>query len=628
MKRKSVANTTPSKKKKGLSQEETKIIETGIGDYEKCARAYFNNVIKNAGCIKFEGHGTIQPIKKNKMYSSDTKSVTTFEDLQKAGKIKKLKLRDNYVSNMFECVFSNDGKLNRDIIQEGAIVRIWSVGARELNNETHSTVTIDYKDRRVSFGSSYSQTSIVLLNNKKVGYKHIINSPEEELVKKVLYNANSKKVENIRLVAMGYLTEKHIQNLNELLVKNATDFSLYTEPSNDAIFVQSSSDKLFYPITSTNTYSTNLFYNRLKLYGVLDKNELKIKELDEPGKKSKKNMQSINCAEFMILLFSGIVCINSSHKFVSLSQIVTASGPPSLIPNVAYKCVADNNYTLSEPSMFDYKIGKSLLCNYIGLPKFISMIVFTALYFGASATLVLPLSYTPYGWTDFISNAVVTTALSTALAALTSIKLYTNIGGTSQLKFGFDNKKIKIKEKLVSLFGVEDTNMFIDMANRNMFIDIANRKGTSDTDTEDTSTTMEEDTSTAGTMEEDTSTAGTMEEDTSTAGTMEDTMAGLENKFSSFGFKKQSRRRSRRRSRRQSRRHSSKKQSRRRSRRHSSKKQSRRHSSKKQSRRQSRRQSSKKQSRRHSSKRQSRRQSSKKQSKKQSRRQSRRQSRI
>ena len=293
MKRKSVANSKPSKKKqKGLSHEETKIIETGIGDYEKCARAYFNNVLKNVGCIKFEGQGTRQPIEKNKMYSSDTKSVKTLEDLQKVGKIKKLKLRDNYVSNMFECVFSSDGKLNRDIIQEGAIVRIWSVGARELNNETHSTVTIDYKDRRVSFGSSYSQTSIVLLNNKKVGYKHIINSPEEELVKKVLYNANSKKVENIRLVAMGYLTEKHIQNLNELLVKNATDFSLYTEPSNDTIFVQSSSDKLFYPITSTNTYSTNLFYNRLKLYGVLNKNELKIKELVGTARKSKKNRKS------------------------------------------------------------------------------------------------------------------------------------------------------------------------------------------------------------------------------------------------------------------------------------------------------------------------------------------------
>jgi hypothetical protein len=578
MKRKSLANSKPSKKKhKGLSQEETKIIETGIGDYDKCARTYIDNVLKNLGSIKYKGQGAEKPNKTSKIYNQTTQKLINLEEFHKGHVFKNgLKVKNDYISNMFESVFSNGGKhLNTDVIKVGAIVRIWSIGSKQFNEEAHSTATIDYQNRRVSFGTSYDSGTSVLLNDKKVGYSHIINSPEEELVKKILYNAKSTNpVSNMVLVAMGYLTEKHIQDLKELLIKNSNRFSI-CEPKDD-IFIQSSSDSsLFYPILSTQKTSTNLFYNRTKLFGVIKKNELILKD-DIPNsapKKSKKNMKSINCAEFMKLLFTGIVCINSSHKFVSLSQVVTAAGPPSLIPSVAYKCVADNNYTLSEPSMFDIKIGRSLLCNFYGLNQYISMIVYTTLYFATSATLILPLSYTSAfgGWTDFISNTFI---LSTVLAALTSIKLYTNIGGTASLKFSF-GKKILTKEELISLFGKEDTNMFIKMAKN---IDTsAGSTSTEDTSTTDTSTA---DTSTAGTME-DTSTAGTME-DTSTAGTMEDTSPEdtspedtgfLENKFSSFGFKRSSKKQSRRRlSKKQSRRRSSKKQSRRRS----SKKQSRR----------------------------------------------------
>jgi hypothetical protein len=568
MKRKNIADDKSLKKqRKGLSQEEIQIIESGIGDYSKCARMYIDNVVKNLGSIKYKGQGSENPNQTSKIYNRATKKLTSLEDFQK-GFLNGLKVKDDYISNMFESVFSNDGKhLNTYVIKPGAIVRIWSVGTKKWNEEAHSTATIDYKNRRVSFGTSYDSSASILLDGKKVGYPHIINSPEEELVKKVLYNAESTNpVSNIVLVAMGYLTENHIKDLKELLINNSYKFSL-GEPKDD-IFIQSSSDQsLFYPILSTQKTSANLFYNKFKLFGVLDKNKLILKDSTSTSvslKKSKKNMKSINCAEFMKLLFSGIVCINSSHKFVSLSQIVTAASPASLIPSVAYKCVADNNYTLSEPSMFDVKIGRGLLCNFYGLNQYISMIVYTTLYFATSATLVLPLSYTSAfgGWTDFISNTFI---LSTVLAALTSIKLYTNIGGTASLKFSF-GKKILTKEELISLFGKEDTNMFIKMAKN---ID------TSATDTSATDTSTE-DTSIEDTSIEDTSTAGTME-DTSTAGTMEDTSPEdtgfLENKFSSFGFKRSSKKQSRRRlSKKQSRRRLSKKQSRRRL----SKKQSRR----------------------------------------------------
>jgi hypothetical protein len=645
---------TPNKQPK---QEEQKIIETGEGDYEKCARMYIDNVHKNLGFITFEGQGNDKPLASSKLYNIQNNVL--YENLNEFNKLqqkklneKDLKVNNDFISNIFECIFSSDGtQLNTDVIKVGAIVRIWSTGSQYWNNEGHSTATIDYQGRRVSFGTSLNKNITVLLDDKKVGYAHIINSPEEELVKKILYNATTSTVNNLKLVAMGYLTEQHIENLTELLIKNTDNFSINSLGAGDVYIQSSTNDKLFYPVLSSQKYSTNLFYNEKTLFGVIEKKKLKIIN-NKKTKKSKVDMQSVNCAEFMKLIFFDIVDVNSSHNFFVYTQLITATTPASLMPTEAYKCVADNNYTLSEPDVLTFKVGRGYLNNIYGMPKILSFIVYTTLYFGTSA-LVLPLLYTSTmdSWTDFISR---TTIFSTALALITSIKIYSR-PVSQKFSFGEVEKVVYTKEELINLFGQKETDMFIDMAKKNL------KHTSEDTSTEDTST------------------------------------ENIFNKFSTFGFKRSSKklgdcvsivesdnywhqqlydlqvpsdfpirkdiqivstrlrtnsfyiigtypkiriiyydnqdwtnelRKYMDRSKQKSKRHSSKKQSRRRSskkqsRKRSSKKQSKRHSSKKQSRRrsskkQSRKRSSKKQSKKRSSKKQSKKRSSKKQSKKRS----------
>jgi len=105
MKRKNIADDKSLKKqRKGLSQEEIQIIESGIGDYSKCARMYIDNVVKNLGSIKYKGQGSENPNQTSKIYNRATKKLTSLEDFQK-GLLNGLKVKDDYISNMFRVYF-------------------------------------------------------------------------------------------------------------------------------------------------------------------------------------------------------------------------------------------------------------------------------------------------------------------------------------------------------------------------------------------------------------------------------------------------------------------------------------------------------------------------------------------
>ena len=184
MKRKNITtqSTTPDKKLKGLSNDEKQLITTGIGDYQKCARMYITNAMSTLKTVHFQGSSVVFPDDEYaKVFDLKTKVYEKIID-----KNKFVVKNDSQISTLFESVYLPGGKaLNKDIIQTGAIIRIWSVGSFKNDEESHSTATIDYGDRRVSFGTSLDQKAEVFLNNESIGNPHLINSPEEEMINKV-----------------------------------------------------------------------------------------------------------------------------------------------------------------------------------------------------------------------------------------------------------------------------------------------------------------------------------------------------------------------------------------------------------------------------------------------------------
>ena len=471
MKRKNITteSTNPDKKPKGLSNDEKQLITTGIGDYEKCARMYMNNVMSTIKTVHFRGSSVIfSDDSSSKVFDLNTK---VYEKIIDKNKFKTKD--DSQISTLFESVYLPGGKaLNKDIIRTGAIIRIWSVGSFKINAESHSTATIDYGDRRVSFGTSLDHAAEVFLNNESIGNPHLINSPEEEMINKVLVNSTqdnlNKPIYGLRLIAIGILTEEHITNLQDILISNTKSFN--TRYVNQH-FIKNYNDNLIYPLLTCQTVSTTLFYNKYILYNVIskDKLELKHKVLDKNGnwvdnkydkvRKLSKDMTSTNCAGLMSLIFNGIVCINSTHSLLSFPDLNVSGGPVSLLPSKIYKCIPDTNSRVEEPSLINIQQGRSLVCSFIGIPKYITNIVYTTLFF-STAYLIIPLLLPPSnigGWSTFINSTI----FGIAMQAVTSIKIYSNMK-----VFSFNPEPPLSKEELTVLLGKENFRIFLDMAKK------------------------------------------------------------------------------------------------------------------------------------------------------------------
>jgi len=269
---------------------------------------------------------------------------------------------------------------------------------------------------------------------------------------------------------MGYLTEEHIKNIKDALIDDAA----YYEFNSVDMFIESSENKgQYFPIIATSSLSKSTFYNKYTLYKCVDTKDLTMNFTDEEKDYDPKKFKihrrdkyrSMNCSELMKLLFPGIVCVNSSHMVQNLRYFVMGSatiGPPSLIPTKAYTCNDDN--TIGEPPLVSLQIGRGLMCNFFSMNKYVAIVVYTTLYLipGGVGGLILPLIYTPSGtgWTDLLFSS---TIISSALAALTSFKVYFN---KSKLPFSFGKEDILSIEELKDLYGKEDTEAILELVSK------------------------------------------------------------------------------------------------------------------------------------------------------------------
>jgi hypothetical protein len=464
-----------------LSYEEHKAINTGSSDYSKCALLYAKHVLNNSGSFVTYSTGNVfaeteltDDDKKSKVYNIDDYKLKTYNlnDMKTLQTYYKKHKSSNKVSDVFESVYKSGGKhLNTNVIRPNAIVRIWNVIDKHSGVQTHSTATIDYDNRRVSFGTSNDKDTEIFIKGSKVGIGHLISSPEQSFVKKLLvFGRKSQKDmnNNLKLIAMGYLTEEHIKNLKDYLVNDTENFSVFeneffiehkpTEYRRSSRLSEHNFD--IYPLISTQAYSKTIFYNQFRIYQA-QQNTLTIKT-EEKGKhkKAKNNMESINCAGLLSIIFKGIVCLDFM-QFKKIPYFIDAVSPVSLVPSSAYNC-ADGN-EIYEPSYTFRRDSQNIFCSFWKHSDYIALIAATLMSAGLGASnLIMPLDYGLNNYMSF-QNIIGAGVLGQVYSIITSIKFYMK----PRSAFGFGN--ILSKEQLQKSIGYENMVYLLKLNKTNRF---------------------------------------------------------------------------------------------------------------------------------------------------------------
>ena len=337
-------------------------------DLDECARLYIKNVfssyaykpkvkIKKLVYTPGEDFTLINP------KSSGLKKITKLKNPKEfEGIINKSFNHPSTASSLFESVFETiDGniddnrlakyRLNSNVIKPGAIVRVWTTLDRVDGNESHAVVTIDYKNRRVSFDTSNPDNVKIGLKGKNLpGVGHCIASPQASFVKKLarVYFDNKEYFETgrnkaslsrlVKLKAMGVLDGQHIKRLRKYLIELAINMEfeytsdIYTKHNDDYFAIQP-----IFRISTTLYYSraSNIIYNTSKAI------QFHI-EQDEDRKivRNSSNMSPINCSSFVELLFPDIVFRANTLTLSMLEKVKFIPTAPSMLrPTYDYLCL-------------------------------------------------------------------------------------------------------------------------------------------------------------------------------------------------------------------------------------------------------------------------------------------------
>jgi hypothetical protein len=462
MKRKTNISDISSKKQK-LSQEEEDMIKYGSNDTGLCASMYIKQITSP---------DSISSIRKTPYLTqkSTTEPIVVINlNTRKFEKQTTAFKTSDKISGVFESVFgdnADDLHLNTEVIRVGAIVRIWNTRTFKTLSESHSTCTIDYGDRRVSFGTSLPSGKKVLIDGKEAGKPHLTLSPDPDFVNKILRTGieGAYPARSVQLVAMGYLTQNHINLMKKILIDKS---DVMTRSSETFIRINNT----YYPILCTERISEHLFYNAYFNICNVDKNKIVIVDSDDNIKdiRPRNNLKSTNCTGLMVQLFPGIVCLNSSHHLITVPHVFNSPSPASLIPSKMYKCT-DKANVLIDPSVVNIGWSRGFMnnmgmCSYRSVNEFIKLIVYTALYLlpsytvGSKIPIIIPLEYIPNGmsYLDIMSNTAIISAI---LLAVSSIKIYTNFPKSSS--FSFDGNGLSYKE-LVDLYGEDYIKSMINL---------------------------------------------------------------------------------------------------------------------------------------------------------------------
>lgn len=373
-------------------------------DLDECARLYIKNIfksyIKNPKVdIKKVVYTPSEPsdITIIDPTSNQLTKISTEDDLTEI--IQKSWENPDTASSLFESVFetvkiveeNSDAKfkLNSNVIKPGAIVRVWNSLNRVDGSESHTVVTIDYKQRRVSFDTNNPPSIKVSLDGKQLpGVAHCISSPEPSFVKKLArvyfdnkkyFNSGLNKDKNslaftLKLKGIGKLTKENINILQEYLIENAINMNhnyiseVYTKHGDD-----------YYAIQPIYRISTNLYYNKLSntVFNTTKRIQFNITEDDiTRGKIKGSIMKPINCSSFIELLFPNIIFRVNTVTLSMLANIKYIPTSPSMLrPAYNYTCLDTIDNDISDtPTSKNRKLelGPNVEYNYIKSSQVIS----------------------------------------------------------------------------------------------------------------------------------------------------------------------------------------------------------------------------------------------------------------
>ena len=277
-------------------------------------------------------------------------------------------------------------KLNSNVIKPGAIVRVWNSLNQLDGSESHSVVTIDYKNRRVSFDTNNPVGVKVKLGNvEQSSVAHCISSPEVSFVKKIArvffenkeyYINGSNKgslTGKIILKGIGVLTPENIKILHDYLIVNAINMK-----HNYVSEIYTKHKDTYFAVQPVYRISSNLYYNKRSNIVLYSNKNLVI---DEEGQKTSlkgSEMMPINCASFIELLFPNIIYRVNTLSLSMLGYMKYIPTTPSMLrPIYEYNCL-DNIYNeidivtaklskLELPASVEYNILKTT--GVIGLAK-------------------------------------------------------------------------------------------------------------------------------------------------------------------------------------------------------------------------------------------------------------------
>ena len=431
---------------------------------DECARLYVKNIFSN--------YMAKPKVSIKKVVYTPAEDITvidpTFNQLisLKSGKemtkiIKKSWDHVDTASSLFESIFetvkvveeNNQAKfkLNSNVVKPGAIVRVWSSLDRVDGAESHSVVTIDYNNRRVSFDTNNPPGVKAILGDVQLpGVAHCIASPEPGFVKKLarIFFANKDYFAGkgpkaslegtVKLKGIGILTRENIAILNKYLIVNSINMKhnyvseIYTKQGND-----------FFAIQPIYRISTNLYYNKRSniVFNTTKELQFSIQEDDKKTSLKGSKMMPINCSAFMALLFPDVIQRTSTITLSMLGTVKYIPTTPSMLrPTYNYSCLdaidnpiarvnwrQDKLAKVELPGGVEYNIlkttgavgygikkygtiGKYLAQLGVGLATFILMVLpfglITAILGGAY--LIIPLEFYDYfagiNPTDIISN--------------------------------------------------------------------------------------------------------------------------------------------------------------------------------------------------------------------------------
>ena len=389
-------------------------------DLDECARMYVKNIFSNymakPGVKIKKNHYTPDPNKPGDVDVIDPMAnrltkIPTIDDLDEI--VQKSFENEEQASSLFESVFeatktpkeNNTGKyrLNSNVVVPGAIVRVWNSLNQLDGNESHSVVTIDYNNRRVSFDTNNPGGVTVYLGDVKLpGVAHCIASPEASFVKKIarVYFDNkayfsgkgpkASLARTIKLKGIGILTQENIDVLQRYLIDETVNMKhnyiseVYTRYRNT-----------YFPIQPIYRISTSLYYEKYNNIVFNTSGRLKFTVNEEKQKIHKvkgSEMRPINCSSFMALLFPDIIHRTNTVSLRMLGAARYIPTTPSMLrPTYTYKCLdtIDNQITrvswgqdklakVEAPGSVEYNILKTSGALAWGVKKFGSAGKFSA----------------------------------------------------------------------------------------------------------------------------------------------------------------------------------------------------------------------------------------------------------